>query len=444
VMVPVQKILAAANENNVDIIGLSGLITPSLDEMVTVASEMASADMDLPLMIGGATTSRVHTALRIEPEYAGKTMHVPDASKAVNVAGTLTSETRKPDFLQTVRAEYEKVRDDYAKNPKSKSLVSLGEARANKTKLDWSRYTPPAPSFLGLKVFEEYDLKELVPCFDWTPFFRSWELKGTYPDILEDPKQGEAARGLYKDALAMIEKIISEKWIEARAVVGFWPAEAEDEVVTLGDPKTGKNIAGFHLLRQQVRKREGRPNYSLADFVAPKKAGLKDYLGGFVVTAGGGVDEKAKEFEASGDDYNAILLKALADRFAEAFAERMHERVRKEFWGYASDEKLSNEEIIRERYQGIRPAPGYPACPDHSEKRTLFRILEAEKNSGVTLTENFAMWPAASVSGFYFSHPKAHFFGIGKLAKDQVEDYAKKRGLSIEEAEKNLKPNLGY
>lgn len=340
--------------------------------------------------------------------------------------------------------EYEKVRDDYAKNPKSKSLVSLVEARTNKTKIDWSRYTPPAPSFLGLKVFEDYDLEELVRRFDWTPFFRTWDLKGSYPSILEDPKQGEAARGLYKDALEMIEKIISEKWIEARAVVGFWPAQAEDEAVVLSDPDTGKNIAGFHLLRQQVRKREGRPNYSLADFVAPKETGLKDYLGGFVVTAGGGVDEKAKEFEAMGDDYNAILLKALADRFAEAFAERMHERVRKEFWGYAADEKLSNEEIIRERYQGIRPAPGYPACPDHSEKRTLFRILEAEKHTGVSLTENFAMWPAASVSGFYFSHPKAHFFGIGKLAKDQVEDYAKKRGLSIEQAEKNLKPNLGY
>lgn len=444
VMVPVQKILAAANENKVDIIGLSGLITPSLDEMVTVASEMANAGMDLPLMIGGATTSRVHTALRIEPAYAGKTMHVLDASKAVNVAGTLTSETRKPDFLKTVRAEYEKVREDYAKNPKSKSLVSLNQARANKTRLDWSRYTPPAPSFLGLKVFEGYNLAELVRRFDWTPFFRTWDLKGTYPNILEDPKQGEAARGLYQDALEMIEKIISEKWIEARAVVGFWPAVAEDEAVVLSDPNTGETIAGFHLLRQQIRKREGRPNYSLADFVAPKKTGLKDYLGGFVVTAGGGVDKKAKEFEARGDDYNAILLKALADRFAEAFAERMHERVRKEFWGYAKGENLSNEEMIRERYQGIRPAPGYPACPDHSEKRTLFRILEAEKNTGVSLTENFAMWPAASVSGFYFSHPKAHFFGIGKLAKDQVEDYAKKRGLSIEQAEKNLRPNLGY
>ncbi len=444
VMVPWQKILEAANENQVDIIGLSGLITPSLDEMVSVAGEMASSGMDLPLMIGGATTSRVHTALKIEPAYAGKTLHVLDASKAVNVASMLTNPGKRMELMAGVSAEYQKVREDYEKNPKSSSLIPLSEARANKTKIDWERYTPPEPKFLGLKVFEDYDLKELTKRFDWTPFFRTWDLKGSYPSILDDPKQGEAARGLYKDAQGMLKTIIAEKWISARAVVGFWPALACDETVTLSDPKTGENLADFHLLRQQVRKREGRPNYSLADFIAPVDSGPKDYLGGFVVTAGGGVDERAKAFEAKGDDYSAILLKALADRFAEAFAERMHERVRREFWGYATEEKLTNEEIIRERYRGIRPAPGYPACPDHSEKRTLFRILDAEKHTGVKLTENFAMWPAASVSGFYFSHPEAHYFGIGKLAKDQVEDYAEKRGFNLTEAEKYLRPNLGY
>ncbi len=443
-MVPGQKILETAREKSVDAIGLSGLITPSLDEMVSVAGEMKKQAMEVPLMIGGATTSRVHTALKIEPEYTGKTLHVLDASKAVKVASALTNTAKKPAVLEAAVSEYRKVRENYEKHPRSKSLISLEEARANKTRIDWSRYTPPAPSFLGTRVFKDYDLEELTERFDWTPFFRSWDLKGTYPEILDDPKQGEAARGLFKDARKMIKNIIKEKWIRPRGVIGFWPASSENEVVTLFDPEKTEKMAGFHLLRQQVRKREGRPNYSLADFIAPDQSGPRDFLGGFVVTAGSEADEKAKAFEKKGDDYSAILLKALADRLAEAFAERMHERVRKEFWAYAPDEALSNEEIIRERYQGIRPAPGYPACPDHSEKRTLFKILEAEKNTGVKLTENFAMWPAASVSGFYFSHPDAHYFGIGKIAQDQVEDYAEKRGLSLARAEKYLKPNLGY
>ncbi len=445
VMVPSQRILEAAIENSVDIIGLSGLITPSLDEMVTVAEELTKAGMTQPLLIGGATTSRVHTALKIAPCYFEKTLHVLDASQAVSVAGVMINAEKRPAFLKNATDEYEKVRENYLKNPKSKSLVSLEEARANRTKIDWKRTTPTAPSFIGLKVFEDYDLAELAKKFDWTPFFRAWELKGSYPSILEDEKQGEAARDLFKDAQAMLRKTIKEKWITARAVIGFWPAHSEHEAVTVfADEQKTKPLKQFEFLRQQVRKREGRPNYSLADFIAPKETGQLDYLGAFVVTAAGRVEDKVKEFERAGDVYSAILLKALADRFAEAFAERMHERTRREFWGYAGEEKLTLEEIIKERYQGIRPAPGYPACPDHSEKLPLFDLLQAEINAGVSLTENFAMMPPASVSGFYFSHPKAHYFGIGKIDRDQVEDYAGKKGIDVKTAERFLRPNLGY
>ncbi len=445
VMVPSREILKAANENKVDLVGLSGLITPSLDEMVTVAKDMAKSGMTQPLLIGGATTSKVHTALRIAPAYQDKTLHVLDASRAVRVAGILTDAGKRPAFLRDVTDQYQTVRENYAKNPKSRSLVTLAEARTNKSKIDWKRYTPPAPSFLGTKVFEDYDLEDLVRRIDWTPFFRTWDMKGTYPSILKDPKQGETATELLRDAKDMIEKIISEKWITARGVIGFWPAHAIDEgIVVFADEEKTRELKHFQLLRQQVRKREGRPNYSLADFIAPKEMGLKDYLGAFVVSTGSGVEQKAREFVDNKDDYSAILLKALADRFAEAFAERMHERVRREYWGYASGEKLTNEEIIKERYQGIRPAPGYPACPDHSEKVLLLDLLRAEAGAAVRLSENFAMIPAASVSGFYFAHPKAHYFGIGKIARDQVEDYAAKKAIGIKKAEAYLRPSLGY
>ena len=445
VMVPSQKILKAAIENDVDIIGLSGLITPSLDEMVTVAKDLTAAAMTLPLMIGGATTSRVHTALKIAPSYEEKTVHVLDASKAVNIAGILTNGQKRPGYLKEIRVTYDTVRENYLKNPRGRSLVSLAEARKNKTRIDWKKYLPPIPSFTGLKVLENYPLQELVRRIDWTPFFRAWELKGNYPAILSDPKQGEAATSLFNDAKKMLEKILSENWIEARASLGFWPANSvDDTIIVYSNDKKSTVIAKFHLLRQQVRKREGRPNYALADFIAPLDSGLTDYLGGFVVTASGDVNKHIKAFEVGGDDYSAILLKALADRFAEAFAERLHELVRRKFWGYAANEKLTNEEIIKERYQGIRPAPGYPACPDHSEKRTLFDLLQAEKNAGVVLSENFAMIPPASVSGFYFSHAEAHFFGIGKIGKDQVEAYAKDKDVSLSQAEAWLRPSLGY
>ena len=446
VMVPWQDILKRAREEGADIIGLSGLITPSLDEMVTVAIEMERAGMTIPLMIGGATTSRVHTALKISPKYQqGGTIHVLDASKAVKVAGSLLSDDGAEEYISLIKADHAEVREKYHNNPRSKSLTTLPEAIKNKQKIDWDKYTPPKPAFLGEKVLENYDLKELVGRIDWTPFFRTWELKGNYPAILKDEKYGEAARGLLKDAEEMIEKIIHQRWLCANAVVGFWPANTEgDDIVLYMDDDRTEPLARIPMLRQQIRKREGRPNYCLADYIAPKGTGLKDYFGGFVVTAVGNIDEKVAEFEADNDDYNAILLKAIADRFAEAFAERLHERVRREFWGYGKDEKLSSEDIIKERYDGIRPAPGYPACPDHSSKPQLFDLLSANKHAGVILTESFAMLPAASVSGYYFSHPESHYFGIGKINKDQVENYARRRVSTIEQAETWLRPSLGY
>ena len=446
VMVPWQEILKRAREESVDIIGLSGLITPSLDEMVTVAEEMERAGMVLPLMIGGATTSRVHTALKISPKYKkGGTIHVLDASKAVKVAGSLLSEEGSENYISLIKIDHEEAREKYLNNPRSKSLVSLSEAIENKQKIDWVNYRPPKPTFLGERVLEDYNLKELVGRIDWTPFFRTWELKGNYPAILKDVKYGETARELLKDAEAMIENIIHQKWLKASAVVGFWPANTEgDDIILYTSEDRSEILARVPMLRQQIRKREGRPNYCLADYIAPIETGIKDYFGGFVLTAGGNIEQKVTEFEANHDDYNAILLKAIADRFAEAFAERIHERVRREFWGYGVTEKLSNEDIIKERYDGIRPAPGYPACPDHSGKPQLFDLLSAEKRAGVILTENFAMLPAASVSGYYFSHPESHYFGIGKINKDQVENYASRRDATIEQAEKWLQPSLGY
>jgi 5-methyltetrahydrofolate--homocysteine methyltransferase len=445
VMVPAGKILDTARMEQVDVIGVSGLITPSLDEMRHVAAEMEREGFRIPLLIGGATTSKVHTAVKIAPNYAaGPTVYVPDASKAVGVVSRLLGEGRDG-FLAEVAGEYAEIRARRASQRTGARRVSLGDARANRAALDWSGYAPPVPSFTGLRSFDDYPLEDLVPCIDWTPFFRSWDLAGTFPRILDDATVGEAARGLYRDATAMLERIVAEDWFRARAVVGFWPCNAVgDDLVLYAGEERERVLATLHTLRQQLPRDRGRPNLALADFVAPADSGLADWLGGFVVTTGHGVDETAARFEAEHDDYGAIMAKALADRLAEAFAERMHQRVRTELWGYAPDEALDNEAMIKEAYRGIRPAPGYPACPDHSEKRLLLDLLESGERTGVTLTESCAMSPAASVSGLYFSHPESRYFGVSRVERDQVEDYARRKAIGVEEAERWLAPVLGY
>ena len=445
VMVPYGKILETAKAENADMIGLSGLITPSLEEMCTVALEMERKGFDIPLLIGGATTSKIHTAVKVAPGYSQPVIHVNDASRAVGVASNLLSDTRRDEYLANVADEQRAAREHHARSQESKNLPSIAEVRAAKLEIDWSDYKPITPEFLGRKSFDDYDLAELATHIDWTPFFRTWELVGVYPAILDDDVVGEAARGLFEDAKVMLDKIISEKWLTARAVIGFFPANAVGDDVELNMEWDGSNEPkAFHFLRQQMAKREGRSNMCLADFVAPKDTGLTDHIGGFAVTTGIGIDKKVAEFKAANDDYSEILLKALADRLAEAFAERMHERVRKEFWGYAKDEKLDNADLIRESYQGIRPAPGYPACPDHGEKTALFDLLNAEQNAGIILTEGYAMLPTAAVSGFYFAHPKAKYFGLGKIGRDQVEDYAERIGENREATERRLAPNLAY
>ncbi|WP_046633864.1 methionine synthase [Neorhizobium galegae] len=446
VMVPATKILETAIAEKVDIIGLSGLITPSLDEMAHVASEMERQGFDIPLLIGGATTSRVHTAVKIHPRYdRGQVIYVTDASRAVGVVSALLSEDGKQNYITTVQAEYAKVAAAHARSEAEKTRLPIARARANAEKIDWSSYQPKKPQFTGTKVFETYDLAELAKYIDWTPFFQTWELKGRFPAILQDEKQGEAARQLYADAQAMLDKIIAEKWFRPRAVIGFWPANAVgDDIRVYTDESRAEELATFFTLRQQLSKRDGRPNVALSDFVAPAATGLEDYVGGFVVTAGIEEVAIAERFERANDDYSSILVKALADRFAEAFAECMHEQVRKEFWGYAPDETFSTEELITEAYHGIRPAPGYPAQPDHTEKATLFRLLDAEEATGVVLTESYAMWPGSSVSGLYIGHPASYYFGVAKVERDQVEDYAKRKGMSVEEVERWLGPVLNY
>ncbi|MGU3399002.1 methionine synthase [Brucellaceae bacterium D45D] len=446
VMVPTQKILETARAENVDIIGLSGLITPSLDEMVHVASEMEREGFDIPLLIGGATTSRVHTAVKIHPRYdRGQAVYVIDASRAVGVVSNLLSPENKTDYIDGVRTEYAKVAAAHARNEANKQRLPLSRARENAVKIDWSDYQPPKPSFLGTKSFDDYDLAEIARFIDWTPFFQTWELKGRYPAILDDEKQGEAARALWNDAQNMLKKIIDEKWFTPKAVIGFWPANAVgDDIRLFTDESRKDELATFFTLRQQLGKRDGRPNVALSDFVAPEASGGQDYVGGFVVTAGIGEIAIAERFERANDDYSSILVKALADRFAEAFAELMHHRVRKEFWGYAPDENLSNDDLIHEKYAGIRPAPGYPAQPDHTEKATLFRLLDATNTTGVELTEGFAMWPGSSVSGLYIGHPESYYFGVAKVERDQVEDYASRKGMSVEEVERWLAPILNY
>ncbi|MFL6713038.1 MAG: vitamin B12 dependent-methionine synthase activation domain-containing protein, partial [Sulfurifustis sp.] len=445
VMVPSAKILEVAKKENVDIIGLSGLITPSLDEMAHVAKEMTREGFSVPLLIGGATTSRTHTAVKIAPNYSNPVIWVKDASRSVTVASNLLSDGQKADYVAKIRAEYDEVRKRHAGKKSNVRMLSLADARANKTKIEWHGYVPPAPRKLGLEVFPSYPLEELARYIDWTPFFQTWELHGHYPAILNDAKVGAQARQLFDDAQKMLRELIAGRKLTANGVIGLFAANSVgDDIEVYTDDSRAHVAAVLHTLRQQDEKPPGKPNRALSDFVAPKETGIKDYVGAFTVTAGIGADELAKKYNAEHDDYKAIMVKALADRLAEAFAERLHERVRKEFWGYAQDENLDNEKLIREEYQGIRPAPGYPACPDHTEKPTLFALIDATRKTKVQLTESNAMWPAAAVSGLYFSHPESTYFAVGQLAKDQVEDYAQRKGMDLKTAERWLAPNLGY
>ncbi|WP_042247524.1 methionine synthase [Paracoccus sp. PAMC 22219] len=444
VMVPAQKILQVARDENVDIIGLSGLITPSLDEMVHLASEMEREGMDIPLLIGGATTSKIHTAVKISPKYTrGQAVYVTDASRAVGVASSLLSDDRKAAYIDEIRADYVAVADKHERSEASKSRLPLTKARANALKIDWTGYPPVAPTFTGARVIDDWDLAEIARYIDWTPFFQTWELKGVYPRILDDEKQGEAARQLFAEAQEMLARIIDGQWFKPRAVVGFWPANAVGDDIRLftGDDRA-ETLAMLHTLRQQVTKRGDRPNVALSDFVAPE--GIADHVGGFVVTAGPEESEISARYERANDDYGAIMVKALADRFAEAMAEMLHERVRREYWGYAKDETFTPEELAAEPYKGIRPAPGYPAQPDHTEKLTLFSLLDAEAATGVTLTESMAMWPGSSVSGLYIGHPDSYYFGVAKIEEDQARDYAARKGWTLDEAERWLAPVLNY
>lgn len=454
VMVPAQDIIRKAKEINADIIGLSGLITPSLDEMVHFAKEMEREGFNIPLIIGGATTSRIHAAVKVAPNYSGPVIHVLDASRSVTVCSTLMSAEAKEEYTAGIRAEYDKAREAHLNKRSDKRFKTIEEARANKFKLDLTRVAP-APTFTGTKVLDDYPLEELLPYIDWTPFFHTWELRGSYPKIFDDKYVGNEAKKLFEDAQVLLKRIVDEKLLKAKAVFGFWPANAigddielEIESSTLKVDEKLKNGKAtkvrIHTLRQQAEKTDGQPYYALSDFIAPKESGIQDYFGGFAVTTGIGCDELVAEFEKNFDDYNSIMVKALADRLAEAFAEKLHEIVRKEYWGYAKDEQFTNEELIKEQYEGIRPAPGYPACPEHTEKGTLFALLDAEEKIGLRITESYAMYPTAAVSGFYFSHPESRYFGLGKITKDQVEEYAIRKNMDLEEAERWLSPNLAY
>jgi len=446
VMVPTERIIAEAKEHNVDIIGLSGLITPSLDVMKDVAAELKRHEMTIPLLIGGATTSRAHTAVKIAPNYDHGVIYVQDASRAVGVAGSLISDDRRQPYIDGINTEYDRLREQHAKGRKVNPRVSIEKARSNGLKLDWKDYTPPKPTFTGVKTFRNTDLSVLQDYIDWTPFFSSWELAGKFPRILDDDIVGEAARGLYEDAQIMLKRIVDEKLLTAHGVSGFWPANSVgDDIILFTDENRDVELARFHGLRQQIAKRDnGAPNYCISDFIAPLETGKADYIGAFAVTAGIGEEELAASYDDANDNYSSIMSKALADRFAEAFAEYLHAEVRKTHGGFVGSEAVDIEAMIAESYQGIRPAPGYPAQPDHTEKKTLFRILEAEKNAGMAITESFAMTPPASVSGLYFSHPESLYFGVGQIAKDQVADYAARKGQSLKEAERWLSPILGY
>jgi 5-methyltetrahydrofolate--homocysteine methyltransferase len=441
VMVPAQKILDTAIAEHADMIGVSGLITPSLEEMAHVAKEMKRQNFRIPLLIGGATTSRAHTAIKIEPNYETACVWVKDASRAVGVAQSLVSKELVDNFLTKVRNEYAEVRERHRNRGPAKRLVSLKDARANGSKFDWKNYTPPVPNKPGITVIDDIPIRELSKVTDWTPFFQAWELHGHYPAILSDPVVGPQATELFDDAQKILKQIIDQKWLRAKAVIGFWPVSRTGDDLELAH---GDETVMLHHLRQQADKPVERPNLCLADFIAPKEAGVQDWIGGFAVTAGLGIEEHLERFRKENDDYSAIILKALADRMAEALAEWMHREVRTNYWGYAPHEDLSNEDLIAEKWRGIRPAPGYPACPDHTEKATLFRLLDATNNANIELTEGFSMYPAAAVSGWYFSHPDSQYFVVGKLTKDQVEDYAKRKGWTLAEAERWLSANLDY
>jgi 5-methyltetrahydrofolate--homocysteine methyltransferase len=446
VMVSCEKILETAKREGASIIGLSGLITPSLDEMVHVAKEMQRLGYEVPLLIGGATTSPAHTAVKIDPQYEGPVVYVKDASRSVGVCQQLVTPTSRDGFIATVKAGHARRREQHRNKSAKAPQLSLAQARARKFKIDWTSYAPPAPRALGVETFEDYPLEELVPYIDWMPFFNAWEFAGKFPDILTDSVIGEAASNLYADATKMLETLVRERWLKARAVVGFFPANTvgDDDIEVYTDESRKSTLTRLHQLRQQKAKSQEQAQLCLSDFVAPASSGRADYIGAFAVTAGIGIDEHIARFEAAHDDYGSIMLKALADRLAEALAERMHERVRREFWGYAADESLDGESLIREAYRGIRPAPGYPACPDHTEKATLWKLLDAERRAGIRLTESFAMFPTAAVSGWYFSHPESHYFGVGQIDREQVASYAERKGMSLEDMERWLAPNLGY
>ena len=445
VMVPAQKIIETAKAENVDIIGLSGLITPSLDEMVHFAKEMEREGFTIPLIIGGATTSRIHAAVKVAPNYSGPAVHVLDASRSVTVCSTLMSDDNREEYITNIHDEYSKAREAHLSKQSDKRFKTIEEARASKFQIDLNVAVASKPTFLGTKAFIDFSLEELVSYIDWTPFFHTWELRGSYPRIFEDEFVGIEAKKLYEEARVLLDKIIADKSLRAKAVIGFWPANSVgDDIELYTDESRTRIYKTIHTLRQQAEKATTEPYYALSDFIAPKESGIADYWGGFAVTTGTGCDELVAEFEKNYDDYNSIMVKALADRLAEAFAERMHELVRKEFWAYSNDESLSSEELIKEKYRGIRPAPGYPACPDHTEKATLFEILDAEKATGIYLTESFAMYPTAAVSGFYFAHPQSRYFGLGKINKDQVVDYAVRKNMPLEDVERWLSPNLGY
>ncbi|NOU07709.1 MAG: methionine synthase, partial [Hyphomicrobiaceae bacterium] len=452
VMVSAQKILEAAKSEKADIIGLSGLITPSLDEMCFVAAEMERQDFHVPLLIGGATTSRIHTAVKISPNYVkGQAIYVTDASRAVGVVSNLLSATEKTPYVEGIVSEYAKIRENYLKGESRKVRLPLAQARANRFQIDWKATPPPKPTFTGARVFKNYDLAKLVDTIDWSPYFQTWELTGRYPQILTDNVVGPEAQKLFADAQAMLKQMVREKWVTANAVIGFWPANSVGDDIQLytSEARTEK-LATLHTLRQQIaRENKGsdgkiRANTALADFIAPKDSGVADWIGAFAVTTGIGEEEALAKYIKATDDYGRITLKALADRLAESLAEHMHKRVRREFWGYAGAETWSNEDLISEKYRGIRPAPGYPAQPDHTEKGTIFKLLDAEAKAGIKLTESYAMWPGAAVSGLYFSHEQSHYFGVAKVERDQVEDYAKRKGWTIEETERWLSPVLNY
>jgi 5-methyltetrahydrofolate--homocysteine methyltransferase len=444
VMVPTQKILDTAIEIGADAVGLSGLITPSLDEMVNVATEMQRRGFTIPLMIGGATTSRAHTAVKVDGKYDGPVVWVKDASRSVPTLAALLSDSLRPKLMADIKEDYDSLRARHA-TKHDRPMVSLERARENRTPVDWSDYQPPVPKVPGIQVLVDYDLAELRDYIDWQPFFNAWELKGKFPDILHSPATGETARSLYEDAQAMLDRMIAEQWVTANAVLGLFPANAVgDDIELYTDESRSEVLTTMRNLRQQGDHREGVPNRSLGDYVAPRETGLADYVGAFAVTAGLGADAKIREFKEQLDDYSAIMLEALADRLAEAFAERLHQRVRTEFWGHVAEEDLDNAALIAEKYQGIRPAPGYPACPEHTEKQRLWDLLGVHSATGIQLTDSMAMWPGAAVSGWYFSHPQAQYFVVGRIGRDQVADYAERKGWTLAEAERWLSPNLGY